>query len=47
MMNNPFWKRGMIRQAFRLAAGRVTAVALAAVAVCSLCAAGLSAVSVF
>lgn len=46
MMNNPFWRRSMIRQAYRLAATRVTAIALAVVAAGALCAVGVSALPV-
>ena len=45
MMNNPFWRRSMIRKAYSLAAGRVTAVALVIAAAGVLCAVGASAVS--
>ena len=46
MRNNPIWRRSMIRQAYKLAASRVTAVVFLSAAVCTLAVYGLSAVSV-
>lgn len=46
MRNNPIWRRSMIRQAYKLAASRVTAIVVLAAAVCTLAAYGVSAISV-
>ncbi len=46
MRNNPIWRRSMIRQAYKLAASRVTALVVLAAALCTLVSFGASAVSV-
>jgi len=43
-MNNPFWRRSMIRQAYRLAASRVTVIAVITAVVCALAVVGISAI---
>ena len=46
MRNNPIWRKSMIRQAYKLAASRVTAIVILAAAVCTLIAFGASAAPV-